>query len=153
MPPPHLKYSRLLLLSIVYYSFCCDCETCTSTLDFEVQKIAFVIFFPPKFLFPVTLSAVIISKVPSSYGFKCACVVDVTQLTKSSSWVKQEASLLIWASWLISLVLIYRRRLGVIPSLVFPLPTLNGTSDKRPPTHSSCRSVITARWDTGRCQH
>lgn len=82
-------------------------------------------------------------KFSSSYGFKCACVADALRLRKSSSRVKQEASLLIWASWLISLVLIYRRRLGVIRSLVFPSPTLNGTSDKRPPTHSSWRSVIT----------
>lgn len=78
--------------------------------------------FCTQILLPVALSTVIISKVLSSHGFKCACVVDVPQLKKSNSRVKQEASLLIWASWLISLVLICRRRLGVIPSLVFSLP-------------------------------
>lgn len=114
--------------------FCCQLPSstvfvvivshCVSSLDFEVcrQKNRFCYLLSTQILFPMTLSAVIISKVSSSYGFKCACVVDVPQLRKSSSWVKQEASLLIWASWLISLVLIYRRRLGVIPSLVFPLP-------------------------------
>lgn len=89
----HLSWTILHLLSIfVCYSFHCDCEPCTSTLDLTrryADRKYLLYLLSTQILSPMTLSAVIISKVSSSYGFKCACVVDVPQLRKSSSWVKQ----------------------------------------------------------------
>lgn len=103
--PPELNCSTPPLLATVVLFMVYN----HSTWRYAVRRMPFIYSF---YLRPrCSWMQSLYPNISQPYGFKCACVVDVLVLRKSSSWVKQEASLLIWASQLISLVLIYRRRL------------------------------------------